>query len=80
MDRKNRCRVVRESLKYNVMKCHYLLTQIADILMQFYEKGRPGIRRAKGKMQLSSVHWIVENHPKLFILVEKIQVKNSLIF
>ena len=73
MDRKNRCRVVRESVKYNAMKCHYLLTQ-------FYEKGRPGIRRAKGKMQLSSVHWIVENHPKLFILVEKIQVKNSLIF
>lgn len=35
------------SLNYNAMKCHYLLTQIADILMQLYEKGRPGIRSAK---------------------------------
>ena len=36
-----------DSLDYNAMKCHYLLTQIADILLQLYEKGRPGIRRAK---------------------------------
>lgn len=35
------------STNYNAMKCHYLLTQIADILMQLYEKGRPGIRKAK---------------------------------
>jgi len=36
-----------DSLDYNAMKCHYLLTQIADILLQLYEKGRPGIRNAK---------------------------------
>lgn len=32
---------------YNAMKCHYLLTQIADILLQLYEKGIPGLRSAK---------------------------------
>lgn len=36
-----------DSLDYNAMKCHYLLTQIADILLQLYEKGRPGIRNVK---------------------------------
>ena len=36
-----------DSLDYNAMKCRYLLTQIADILLQLYEKGRPGIRNAK---------------------------------
>ncbi len=35
------------SLNYNAMKCHYLLTQIADILLQLYELSRPGIRKAK---------------------------------
>ena len=39
------------SLDYNAMKCHYLLTQIADILLQLYEKGRPGIRKAKGRIK-----------------------------
>ena len=36
-----------DSLNYNAMKCHYLLTQIADMLLQLYEKGRPGIRAQK---------------------------------
>ena len=40
-----------DSLDYNAMKCHYLLTQIADILMQLYEKGRTGIREAKNKIK-----------------------------
>lgn len=40
-----------DSLDYNAMKCHYLLTQILDILMQLYEKGRPGIREAKNKIK-----------------------------
>ena len=35
------------SKDYNAMKCHYLLTQIADILLQLYEKGIPGLREAK---------------------------------
>lgn len=35
------------SENYNAMKCHYLLTQIADILLQLYEKGSPGLREAK---------------------------------
>lgn len=35
------------SLDYNGMKCHYLLTQIADILLQLYESGNPGIKKAK---------------------------------
>lgn len=39
------------SLDYNAMKCHYLLTQIADLLLQLYEKGRPGIREAKGTIK-----------------------------
>lgn len=40
-----------DSLDYNAMKCHYLLTQISDILMQLYEKGRPGIRKAKNTIK-----------------------------
>ena len=40
-----------DSLDYNAMKCHYLLTQIADILLQLYEKARPGIRKAKGTIK-----------------------------
>jgi len=39
------------SLDYNAMKCHYLLTQISDILLQLYEKGRPGIRKVKGTIK-----------------------------
>lgn len=40
---------------YNAMKCHYLLTQIADILLQLYEKGSPGLREAKrGIKKISS--------------------------
>lgn len=35
------------SKDYNAMKCHYLLTQIADILLQLYEKGIPCLRKAK---------------------------------
>lgn len=35
------------SVDYNAMKCHYLLAQIADILLQLYEKGHPGLREAK---------------------------------
>jgi len=35
------------SVDYNAMKCHYLLTQIADILLQLYGKGIPGLRKAK---------------------------------
>ena len=43
------------SLDYNGMKCHYLLTQIADILLQLYENGNPGIEKAKGtKKNISS--------------------------
>ena len=40
-----------DSLDYNAMKCHYLLTQISDILLQLYEKGRPGIREAKNTIK-----------------------------
>lgn len=43
------------SRDYNAMKCHYLLTQIADILLQLYEKGSPGLREAKnGIKKISS--------------------------
>lgn len=35
------------SLDYNAMKNHYLITQIADILMQMYENGDKGIRELK---------------------------------
>lgn len=35
------------SLDYNAMKNHYLLTQIADILMQMYENGEKGIKELK---------------------------------
>lgn len=43
------------SRDYNAMKCHYLLTQIADILLQLYEKSSPGLREAKnGIKKISS--------------------------
>lgn len=43
------------SKDHNAMKCHYLLTQIADILLQLYEKGHPGLREAKkGIKKISS--------------------------
>ena len=35
------------SLDYNAMKNHYLITQIADILMQMYENGDKGIKELK---------------------------------
>ncbi len=35
------------SLDYNAMKNHYLITQIADILMQMYENGDRGVRELK---------------------------------
>lgn len=35
------------SLNYNAMKNHYLITQIADILMQMYENGDKGIKELK---------------------------------
>jgi len=37
-----------DSMNYNAMKCHYLLTQMADILLQLHEKGCPDLREAKG--------------------------------
>lgn len=43
------------SRDYNAMKCHYLLTQIADILLQLYEKSSLGLREAKnGIKKISS--------------------------
>lgn len=35
------------SLDYNAMKNHYLITQIADILMQMYENGDRGVKEIK---------------------------------
>lgn len=35
------------SLNYNAMKNHYLLTQIADVLLQLYENGIKGLREIK---------------------------------
>ena len=35
------------SLNYNAMKNHYLLTQISDILIQLYENGVKGLRKIK---------------------------------
>jgi len=35
------------SLNYNAMKNHYLLTQISDVLLQLYENGIKGLREIK---------------------------------
>ena len=35
------------SLNYNAMKIHYLLTQVADIILQLYEKGDKLIKALK---------------------------------
>ena len=39
------------SKDYNAMKCHYLLAQIADILLQLYEKSSPGLREIKKEIK-----------------------------
>ena len=39
------------SLNYNAMKNHYLITQIADILMQMYENGDKGIKELKNTIK-----------------------------
>jgi hypothetical protein len=35
------------SLDYNAMKNHYLITQLADMLLQLYENGAKGIKIIK---------------------------------
>lgn len=35
------------SLNYSAMKNHYLLTQLADLLVQLYENGIKGLRKIK---------------------------------
>lgn len=39
------------SLNYNAMKNHYLLTQIADVLLQLYENGIKGIKIIKRTLE-----------------------------
>lgn len=44
------------SLNYNAMKNHYLITQIADILRQLFEKGAETIRKLKKSIkEISSI-------------------------
>jgi hypothetical protein len=38
------------SLNYNAMKNHYLLTQLSDILLQLYENGVKGLKQMKGTL------------------------------
>ena len=39
------------SLNYNAMKNHYLITQLADVLLQLYENGVKGIKIIKRTIQ-----------------------------
>lgn len=51
----NECFNIQKNIRYDIehansqdydgMKCHYLLTQIADILLQLYETGNLGIKK-----------------------------------
>jgi beta-xylosidase len=40
------------SKNYNAMKNHYLITQIADIILQLYEKGIPIIKELKKHIKI----------------------------
>jgi hypothetical protein len=42
------------SLNYNAMKNHYLLTQLADVLLQLYERGVKGLRTIRRTLKAIS--------------------------
>ncbi len=53
------------SENYNAMKCRYLLTQIADILLQLYERGNAGLRELNYR---SSPHETYEMAPPAILM------------
>jgi len=42
------------SLNYNAMKNHYLITQLADVLLQLYENGVKGLKVIKITIEKNS--------------------------
>ena len=53
------------SLNYEAMKNHYLLTQLADVLLQLYERGVKGLRTIKRTIKDVSDGLLecLKNHP-----------------
>lgn len=67
------------SLNYNAMKNHYLITQIADILMQMYENGEKGVKELKYTIKKISEE-LLENYQKLEtddFVFEKMQIRKN---
>ena len=69
------------SLDYNAMKNHYLITQIADILMQMYENSERGIKELKYTIKKISEELLESlRNQKLEaedLLFEKMQIRRS---
>lgn len=62
------------SLNYNAMKNHYLITQIADILLQLYENGIKGIKELKRTIENIS-KGLLECLKKLSLTEELLEYK-----
>ena len=69
------------SLNYNAMKNHYLITQIADILMQMYENGDKGIKELKYTIKRISEELLEslrkQNLETEDLVFEKMQIRKS---
>lgn len=69
------------SLDYNAMKNHYLITQIADILMQMYENGDKGIRELKYTIKRISEELLESLRKEKLetddLVFEKMQIRKS---
>ena len=69
------------SLDYNAMKNHYLITQIADILMQMYENGDKGVKELKYTIKRISEELLESMRKQMLetkdLIFEKMQVRRE---
>lgn len=69
------------SLNYNAMKNHYLLTQLADILLQLYENGVEGLKLIKRTIAAISEGLLNSLQMQILtdedLLIERIQVRRN---
>ena len=69
------------SLDYNAMKNHYLITQIADILMQLYENGDKGVKELRYTIKRISEELLESIRKQKLeaeeLVYEKMQIRRS---
>jgi hypothetical protein len=70
------------SLNYEAMKNHYLLTQLADVLLQLYERGVKGLKIIKRTIKKISDGLLecLKNHPLTSeeMKFERMQIRNEI--